>query len=96
MKSLGICEDKKMSKRELRCNVEVAIHPSAEELAIVFAEMDDEEQAEFFNALACCVAKWDAPFCFQLENIRQNERLTDAAREIMLQIGEYAYKDDSE
>lgn len=71
----------------------VDITPDPDELAFEFANMDDEQQAMFFNELAGIVSKWERPFCFQLQYVTDHPELTDAGRSIMRAIGEYAYRD---
>ena len=75
-----------MIKREIE--VDVCLSPS--ELAVEFAEMCDNDQVAFFNALACEVGKRDVSFAFQLSYISKHEGLTDAVRSLMRMIGEYA------
>ena len=69
--------------------VMVDITPTSDELAFEFANMDDEQQAMFFNELARITAKWEKPFCFQLQSLIDNPALTREGRSIMEQIGEY-------
>lgn len=72
------------------------VEPTPDELASEFCEMDSEAQVVFFNALAEQVAKWDKPFCFQLAYVSSNDHLTDEARYVMQQIGEYGPKTNQE
>lgn len=60
-----------------------------DELAFEFANMDDEQQAMFFNELASITAKWEMPLCFQLQRVIDNSTLTDEGRSVMRVIGEY-------
>ena len=69
--------------------ITVDITPSPDELAFEFANMDDEQQAMFFNELASITAKWESPFCFQLQYLVDHPALTKEGRSIMEQIGEY-------
>lgn len=71
-------------------NVRVGIEVTPDELAVEFANMDDSQQATFFNVLAILVSTWDRPFCFQLQSVTDNPALTEEGRSIMKQIGEYA------
>ena len=57
--------------------VDVTLTP--DELAFEFANMDDEQQAMFFNELARLTEKWEQPFCFQLQSIIDNPTLTKEA-----------------
>jgi len=70
--------------------VDVDITP--EELAKEFSYMDDDHQVRFLNELAALVAKWEAPFCVQLQYITDNDALTAEARRLMSSIGEYAWR----
>jgi len=70
----------------------IDVTPTPDELASEFADMDAEQQAMFFSELARITDKWDNPFCFQLQAITDNPALTDEARYIMTQIGEYGPK----
>ena len=60
------------------------------ELAKEFCEMDADNQALFFYEIAIESRKWKKPFCFQLQNISDSESMTEEARVIMSQIGEYS------
>jgi hypothetical protein len=63
--------------------------PTPDELAFEFSQMNDEQQAMFFNELADIVGKWDGTFCFQMQFVRDNQALTQEGRNVMRQIGEY-------
>ena len=65
------------------------VTPTPDELAFEFANMDDEQQAMFFNELAKITDKWDKPFCFQLQSIINNQALTMEGKNIMEAIGDY-------
>lgn len=65
------------------------IDPTPLELAQVFCGMDANDQADFFQAIAHEVEKWDRPFCFQLQAIIDNKRLSQSGAFIMIQIGDY-------
>jgi hypothetical protein len=67
--------------------VEITLSP--DELAFEFANMGDEQQAMFFNELARITAKWDRPFCFQLQYVVDHPELTREGRSIMELIGDY-------
>lgn len=63
--------------------------PTPDELAFEFANMDNEQQAMFFNELAIITEKWEHPFCFQLQSLIETPFLTKEGRSIMEMIGEY-------
>ena len=78
-----------MIKRDIHCE----ITPTPIELAIEFCNMDSEQQVQFFNEIASIVIKeWEKPFVFQLQSITDEELLTNEARSIMRNIGEYSEK----
>lgn len=71
-------------------NRNINIEPTIEELASEFCRMNDSQQAEFFNAIGRIVEnEWSAPFCFQLEAIRQSEELKEEGRGILNEIAQY-------
>lgn len=70
--------------------VEVQFQFEAEELAREFSEMTNDQQAVFFSELARISDQWNSPFVFQLQAISTSEKLTDAGRRVMSEIGEYA------
>lgn len=72
---------------------EVDVNLTPEELASIWCNMKDGEQAAFFSEIGLLVEEWDVGFCFQLQYITDNETLTDSGRRIMEQIGEYANKE---
>lgn len=74
-----------MIQRKITVDVEL----SPDELAFEFANMGDEQQVIFFNKLAAITAKWERPFCFQLQYIIDHPSLTKEGRSIMQEIGEY-------
>jgi len=65
----------------------IDVTPTPDELAFEFANMDDEQQAMFFNELARITNKWEWPLCFQLQALIENPALTEEGRMIMEQIG---------
>lgn len=69
---------------------EIEVKPTPYEIAKAFCDMGSGEQADFFNYISEESEKWDNPFCFQLQSITDEERLTRGARYIMSQIGDYA------
>lgn len=70
--------------------IAVHIELTPEELAFELSNMDDSQQAAFFNELARLTERWERPFCFQLQWLTENHALTPEGRRIMEQIGEYA------
>ena len=70
--------------------IKVPIYLTPEELAFDFCNMNDIDQAKFFNEVARITEKWDRNFAFQLQYITNNKELTYGARKIMQQIGEYS------
>jgi hypothetical protein len=66
---------------------QVAIPLSGAEIADLFWDLDDHEQAEFFNQLA----KKDR-LALQLQAVTDSENLTIAGRVVMNRIGEYSNK----
>jgi hypothetical protein len=61
-----------------------------EELAREFCEMDNVEQAEFFNEIAKIVKlEWSSNFCFQLQSIMDSGTLDEGGINIISQFGEY-------
>jgi len=74
--------------------VKVNVKPTPNELALSFAYMTSDQQAEFFNSLAEITSKWLTPLPFQLEAIVDGGSLTYEGREIMRQIGEYGSDGD--
>lgn len=74
--------------------ITVGVVLSPDELAFEFANMGDEQQAMFFNELAAITAKWERPFCFQLQYIIEHPALTKEGRSIMQDIGNYGAVQD--
>lgn len=70
----------------------INVNPTPEELACEFSQMNDSQQAVFFNEIARLTEKWEMDFCFQLQHLTDNKSLTNQGRQIMKQIGEYAEK----
>ena len=70
----------------------IDINLTSKELAKYFCEMSDHEQAKFFNELGIHAKKWINPFVYQLEAICNSPHLTSNGRNIMWEIGEYAYR----
>lgn len=70
----------------------IYIEIPADELARLFCESTDVEQAKFFNAIAKEVEGWPFPFPFQMASVERNGLLTDEARQVMRDIGEFGNK----
>ena len=66
-----------------RVNIEL----SGYDLAELFWNSDEQQQAAFFNYLGLCDR-----LCFQLESVTQSAELTTSGRHAMRKIGEYADK----
>jgi hypothetical protein len=62
-------------------------------VAEIFAEMDAEEQARFFNHISEVASKWGASgyLEMQLQAITDDCGLTLAGRRVMQEIGEYSH-----
>ena len=69
----------------------IKVELTPKDMARLFAEFDASEQAEFFNEIAECASKWQAPFEFQLQSITDDEGLTLSGRRVMQGIGEYSH-----
>ena len=80
--------ENKMDKLKRIYPVELSVTPK--EVADLFCSMDNNEQADFFNAVADNVKEWGSLFIFQLQEIVNTEKLTEPAKQIMREIGYYA------
>lgn len=63
-------------------------------IAELFAGMDEDGQARFFNHIDEVASKWHngrGAFCFQLQYITDNDGLTLAGRRVMQEIGDYSH-----
>ena len=66
-------------------------------VAELFCNMDNHEQALFFNEIPEIASHWKEKggsfndFCFQLQYITNDDGLTLAGRRCMQQIGEYSH-----
>ena len=70
--------------------VKISVIISPEELAKEFAEMEATEQARFFNQVARIADSWRHSFVFQLSAVGHSGVLTQRARALMRDIGDYA------
>jgi len=63
-------------------------------VAEMFAVMDSEQQAQFFNRVAEVASHWrsgEGSFAMQLQYITDEDGLTLAGRRVMQYIGEYSH-----
>ncbi len=63
-------------------------------VAEMFAVMDSEQQAQFFNRVADVASRWrsgEGSFAMQLQYITDEDGLTLAGRRVMQYIGEYSH-----
>lgn len=77
-----------MPKLNVLINQHIEVPPH--QLATLFLDCDEHQQAEFFTAIARLTKEWKAPFCFQLHAICDSAFLTPEGRAVMTEIGEYA------
>jgi hypothetical protein len=64
-----------------------------EDIARIWCAMDMNQQAKFFATIHTIVeTEWKAPLPMQLESVTRSIYMTDGAREVMQQIGDYAAK----
>jgi hypothetical protein len=68
----------------------IQVDLSPRELAVAFCDMNDYEQAEFFNTIGEVVKEWKYPFCVQLESVLLTNQLTPEGSKVMQTIGEYS------
>lgn len=79
-----------MDKLKLTINYSTEITP--QKVGDLFCSMDNNEMADFFNEIAINIKDWQHPFVFQMQGLTDTNHLSDGAREIMKQIGEYSSK----
>ena len=63
-------------------------------VAMLFCDLDDEEQAKFYNTCADLGSKWcdgKRGWCFQLQAITDSPMLTYGGRRFMAEVGEYSH-----
>lgn len=72
--------------------IEIALDITPEEIADLFAGMDETGQAAFFNRVSEITEEWSGNWVQQLQYISDDDSLTMGARSIMSSIGDYAYK----
>ena len=73
-------------KIERKLTVDIELTP--EDLANYFCDLHPNKQTVFFNRISELVEKWDTSFFFQVQAIRNSEKLTSGGGEIMDIIGE--------
>lgn len=81
-----------MKPRLLTDNAVVEITP--EHIAILFCNLDSEEQAKFYNICGEIGTKWrdeKGGWCFQLQAITDEKCLTYGGRRFMQEVGEYSH-----
>jgi hypothetical protein len=76
----------------MKVNKDIEFELTPEQVAEAFINADHEFQSKALNSMARLIAEWDKPFCFQLSAVSQNRNLTDEARSMMGEIGEYSEK----
>ena len=74
----------------LKRSTELEITITPEELASEFCEMDNHQQAKFFNMVSAITSDWDMSFCFQLQGVIDSPDMKPEGLDIMRQFGEYA------
>ena len=67
--------------------IEITLSPA--ELAQEFTDMDNEQQALFFNAVGTLFNQANRSFSGQIKYVVDSPTLTNAGRRIMHSIGEY-------
>ena len=77
-----------MPKLSVACSYSVEVPPR--QLANLFLDCDEHQQAEFFTNIADLTKEWKTPFCFQLHAICDSAFLTPEGRAVMVEMGEYA------
>lgn len=78
-------------KNKLIVNNEL-VQLTPEILAELFAELDDSEQARFFNRVADVASAWDGGgLSIQMQYITDNSGLELKGRRVMQMIGDYSH-----
>jgi hypothetical protein len=78
---------------EITRHVKATVHVSAFDLGQAFAEMNNEDQAQFFNGIATAIKDWPSPACFQWDMIRREMKGLPAALAVFKDMAEYATDD---
>lgn len=76
----------------MKRQIEIDVRPTPYELAEVFCNMCDYEQAQFFNEVGNISDEWDSPFVMQLQSIVNTKLLTKSGNQVMAEIGDYAFR----
>lgn len=71
-------------------SAEIELH--GKDIANMFCQLDEREQAEFFNAIAKEVKSWDGTFDYQMCQVSIHSKLSIDGRKIMKTIGDYSEK----
>ena len=87
---MHIFRDRTTSKPCIRHNATVTTDLVGHDIGKLFACSDDEQMAQFFNAVARIYSEDGASLPMQLEYVSQNSALSDKGRGVMRLIGDYA------
>jgi hypothetical protein len=78
---------------EYTTNQEIKLDITPYEVARLFCNMNENEQAQFFNEVGEITEReWASPFCFQMASVEKSNYLMDCGRDVMKTIGEYGDK----
>ena len=82
-----------MKLADAKLLTETEVRPMTPEIvAELFAEMDSEHQAAFFNHVAAVSSKWHGGgLSMQLQHITDEDGLSLAGRRVMQGIGDYSH-----
>lgn len=69
--------------------IDITVFPTAEELAQVFCDMGEKEQAIFFKTVGEISDCWPRNLCYQLQAIVDSDEFDGIAKRVMEQLGEY-------
>jgi hypothetical protein len=72
----------------------IQVVPTPKELAACFCEMNSTMQAIFFNEVATIAKTWKRDIGFQLSFVADSTSLTKEGRQIMSEIGGYAWQEE--
>lgn len=72
--------------------VNAEIEFSGKEIGNMFCQLDEREQAEFFNEIAREAKSWEGTFDFQMCQVSTHSKLSIDGRKIMKTIGDYSKK----
>jgi len=74
----------------IKRNIDIELKLKPEELAEQFCDMNANEQVEFFNTLGFITSVWEKPLAFQLQAIRDLNRLSTNGKYFIEKLAEYA------